>query len=245
MITRFLCAALLVVALAPVPAFAGRPLDTEDPGTVEPGKAELELSGDVSRNPEDVTWVAKGVLSFGVLPRFEARIESGLVAVDPDDLPGNGGLGDSLVGLKYRLADETPALPAALAALTVRLPTGDEARGLGAEGVDVGVLGVVGKSLGPFSLALNGGHTFVTEDSALSFWTVAGAVEYRATAAWSVVGEVVSALGSRAAGDVVILRGGTVYAVSEAIRIDGAVGVGMTRDSPDVAITIGVTLALF
>jgi hypothetical protein len=68
---RWTGAALLVVALGPAPAWAGRPLDTEDTSTVEPGKAEVEISGDFAQTPEDRAWLAKGVLSLGVVPRLE------------------------------------------------------------------------------------------------------------------------------------------------------------------------------
>jgi hypothetical protein len=236
---------LVVLVLGPAVAFAGRPLDTEDTGTLEPGRAELEVSGDVIRNPDDTTWFTKGVLSLGLLPGFEARLESLLLFVEPDGQSVNGGLGDSVFGMKYRLVDEAPALPAVLAALAVRLPTGDDERGLGDEEVDVGLLAVVSKAFGPVSLTLNGGHTFVTREGDGSFWTVAGAVEYRATTAWSVMGEVVSGFGDSAVDDVVILRAGTVYAISERVRVDTAVGVGATRDSPVVIFTVGVTVALF
>lgn len=63
--------------------------------------------------------------------------------------------------------------------------------------------------------------------------------------AWSLVGEVVGELAmSHRADDVVLLRAGTVYAVSERIRFDAAVGFGATRASPDVLLTIGVTINL-
>ncbi|MBI2491904.1 MAG: hypothetical protein HYV94_07385, partial [Candidatus Rokubacteria bacterium] len=54
-------AIVLCVLFAPGAALAGRPLDTEDTGTVEPGKAELELSGDFARNPNDNSWATKAV----------------------------------------------------------------------------------------------------------------------------------------------------------------------------------------
>lgn len=68
---------------------------------MEPGKAELEVSADFAQTPEDRTWFAKGVLSLGVLPRLEARIESLLLSLDPDEGRGRGGIGDSLVGLTH------------------------------------------------------------------------------------------------------------------------------------------------
>lgn len=245
-------ALLLVCATG---ARAGRPLDTEDTGTVEPGKAELELSGDYARNPGDHAWTAKGVLGFGLVPRLEARIESALLFLEPrpadDDEEasgrGRGGIGDSLLGFKYRLLDEADAIPAALGSLTLRLPTGDQDRGLGAEDVDAGLLAVLSKTLGPVTLTVNGGYTFVMRDRDLDFWTATGSVEYRATKEWSLVGEIVSGLGIHGdrTPDTIVLRAGTIYAITERVKLDGAVGIGATRDSPDVVVTFGVTIALF
>lgn len=236
-------ALVLLLLFGPVAAFAGRPLDTEDTGTVDPGKAELELSGDFARNPGDATWSAKGVLNVGLLPRLEARIESALLFIEPEGQSVNGGIGDSLFGVKYRLVDDAPTVPAVLGSLTVRLPTGDDERGLGTEDVDVGLLVVVSKVFGPVTLTWNGGYTFAARDADLSFWTVAGSVEYRATNAWSLVGEVVSGFGADAAGDLTILRAGSTYAITDRIKLDAAVGVGATRESPDVIVTVGVTIA--
>lgn len=233
----------LWLILGPVAAFAGRPLDTEDTGTADPGTVELELSGDFARNPEDSTWSPKGVLNFGLLPGLEARIESALLFVEPDGESVTGGIGDSLFGVKYRFVDEAPTVPAVLGALTVRLPTGDDDRGLGAEETDVGLLAVVSKIFGPVTLTWNGGYTFVSRDADLSFWTVTGSVEYGATDAWSLVAEVVSSLGAEAADDLAVLRAGSRYAITDRIKLDAAVGAGATRASPDVIVTVGVTIA--
>lgn len=238
-------AALLVVAVAPANAWAGRPLDTEDTGTLDPGHAEMELSGEFARNPEDRTWSAKGVLNLGVVPRLEVRIESALLSLEPDEGRGRGGIGDSVVGLKYRLLDEADAIPAVLGGLTLQLPTGDEDRGLGTGDVEVGLLVAASKTLGPVTLTWNGGYTFVPRDRDLEFWTLAASFEYRVTAAWSVVGEVVSTLSTGSSGDTAVIRAGATYAVHPRVRLDAAVGFGVTRDSPDVLVTFGATIYLF
>ncbi len=230
--------------LCPMAAWGSRPLDTEDTGTVEPGKAELELSGDYAKNPENHLSFLKGVLSVGLLPRVEARIESTLLLLEPKGERSRAGIGDSLFGVKYRLLDEAAALPAVLGALTLRLPTGDKARGLGEEGVDVGLFAVVSKAFGPLTLTWNGGRSFITRDRALDFWTFDGSMEYRMTKAWVLVGEAVSAVGATAAPDTVVLRVGSVYAITERVRLDGAVGAGVGRQSPAVLLTVGVTIAL-
>jgi hypothetical protein len=231
--------------LVPAGAWAGRPLDTEDTGTLDPGKAELELSADHAGNPEDTTWSLKGVFAVGLLPRLEARIESAFLFLDPDEGKTVEGIGDSLIGIKYRLLDETETRPALLGGLTLRLPTGDDARGLGAEDVDIGILAVVSKSLDPVTANGNVGYTVVTQDGGLNFWSLNGSIEYRVTAAWSLVGEVVSALGASRAEDTVVFRVGSVYAITERLKLDGALGFGLTSESPDLLATFGVTLGLF
>lgn len=59
------------------------------------------------------------------------------------------------------------------------------------------------------------------------------------------MGEIVSELGTHDRGDVVVLRAGTVLAITEGIEVYTAVGFGLTRDSPDVTVRLGVTIALF
>lgn len=245
--TRSSRVGLVVIALrlvlSPGAAGAGRPLDTEDTGTVEPGKVELELGADYTRNPEDRTGALTGVLSVGVLPGLEGRAESALIRLDQDGQGARGGLGDSLLGVKYRVLDETEARPAVLTALAVRFPTGDDRRGLGARGEDVQLLLVVSKGFGPVTLTGNAGYTVVTTDREADTWTLAGAAEYRLAKAWTLVGEVVGALGARQAADTAVVRIGAVYALTEGIRVDAAVGTGLGRDSPDLSLRVGVTIA--
>lgn len=229
----------------PAELWAGRPLDTEDTGTISPGSVELELSGDYASSGAEHVWTAKGVVGVGLLPGLEARVESGLLMLQPEEVGARGGLGDSVVGVKYRLLDEAEALPALLGSLVLRLPTGDETRDLGAEGVDATLLGVASKAFGPVTLTWNGGYTFVTHNRDLDTWILAGAIEYRATEAWTLVGEIFSVLGATQVPDVATLRVGNVYAITDRVKLDAAIGFGLTRESPDVSATMGATIALF
>lgn len=238
-------AVALLSGLGPPVVWAGRPLETEDTGTVAPGAAELELSANYARNLPDNLWGTRGVLTVGLLPGLDARVESTLLLLAPQDRPSRAGIGDSLLGIKYHLLDDAAALPAVLGALTLRLPTGDAERGLGAEGVDVGLLAAVSKALGPMTLTWNVGYTFVTRDTGLDFWTLAASIEYRLAKAWVLVGEVVSTLGATHAANTAVLRTGALHALSDRVRLDGAVAAGLTRASPDVLVTVGVTIGLF
>lgn len=232
-------------ALAASPTWAGRPLTTEDTGTLDPGKGELELSLDYIRDGAADIFPGGPALNIGLLPRLEGTVATAFVLLDPEGEPLRAGFGDSLVRLKYRFLDERSHWPAVMAAVTARLPTGDEDRGLGEEDVDVQPLAVLSKTFGPVILTVNAGYTFVTRDRDVDVVNLHASAEAGITRAWSIVGEVVSELApDRRTDDRVVLRAGTVYAVRERVRLDAAIGFGTTRASPDVLLTVGVTIAL-
>jgi hypothetical protein len=245
--------AILVVLAWATGTLAARPLDTEDAGTLDPGNSEVELGGDYVRNAADALWILKGTLSAGILPRLEVRFELPVALIDPDG-PGSSfaGVADALVGAKYRFVDERRTLPALMAAVALRLPTGDPDRGreefnvtpLGVEGVDVTRVGIVGKALGPVILHGNAAYTFVTGDREADVATLAVSAEYRVTNALSLVAEVMGFLFVHDAElDTGRVRGGVSYAIRDGIKVDAAVGRGLGHDSPRLLLTVGVTFA--
>jgi len=188
-------------------------------------------------------WTAKGALNVGIFPRFEGKLELPVVVSDPDGSSLQAGFGDVIAGLKYSIVDETPAVPAVAGAVTVRLPSGDPDRGLGEDGVDVTVLGIVGKRVEPFVLHGNVGYRFVTADRSLDMWIVAASVEYQLNARLSLVGEALGFLPADGDQDATgRFRAGVVYAMRDNVRLDAAVGRGFTRDSPRALVTVGVTI---
>jgi hypothetical protein len=222
-------------------------LATEDTGILDPGTVELELGVDYIRERStDLFLLPSGpVLNIGLLPRLEGTLATELRLVDPDDGPPRAGFGDSHVRLKYRFLDETPRMPALVGAVTVRLPTGDQERGLGDRGADVQPLVLASKMLGSVTLTANAGYTFTTRDRDLDAVNVNAAMEVEITRAWSLVGELVSELATRRrADDRVVVRVGTVYAVGERVKLDAAAGFGATRASPDALLTVGITITL-
>jgi hypothetical protein len=225
--------------------WAARPLDTEDPGTVPQGKGELQGSVDAAKGDDGALVGLRGSLGCGLLPNMDIRFQSGLLWGDPQDKPSRVGMADSLVEFKHRLLDKTETLPAFLYAITLRFPTSLGASGLGESGVDATLLAVVGKTFGPVTLNWNGGYVFISRDRDLDLVLLSTSLAYRFTETWSLVGEVVSAIGVNQAPDVVILRVGATYNLTPRIKLDGAVGTGVTRDSPNVTVTIGTTIALF
>jgi hypothetical protein len=233
------------LALLSTPAWAGRPLDTEDTGTVEPGKVELQLSGTFARSPDDDTWLTKASVTLGLLKGLDVRIEVPVLWVERDGGRRHSGIGDTVAGVKYRLLDEGERWPAVLGTLVVRTPTGDEDRGLGEPGVDVALLAVLSKAFGPVTLTWNGGYAFVTDNRKQDVWILTAAAEWAVTKAWSLAGEVVSTLAQHAGPDTALVRTGTAYQIHERVKLDTGIGFGLTRGTRDVVITVGLTATLF
>ena len=237
-------AALAVTLALAGPSWAGRPLDTEDAGTLDPGRFELELSADYARDGDTDVWTARGVLAAGLLPRLEGRVELPVAVRAPaHEGPAVAGPADGVVAVKYRLVDEAATVPVLTIGAGLRVPIGDADRGLGADGIDVAVVGVLGKSVGPVVLHANVGYVFVTADRRRDVWVLAASGEFRVTTELSLVAEALGFLGPHAAQpNTGRARAGVIYAVREDVRLDAAVGHGFGRGSPGTLVTFGVTL---
>src|SRR5262245_61508060 len=161
----------LWLGLAPAVASAARPLDTEDTGTTEQGRFELELGAEHAQGDGTHAWIASGALSFGVLANFEVRVESSALLLHEASAGTHQGLGDTLVSVKDRILVETPAWPAVMLAAAVRLPTAG--KGLGDEDVDVVALLGASKTFGPLTLTGNVAYQFALGDRDLDVWMLA------------------------------------------------------------------------
>jgi Putative MetA-pathway of phenol degradation len=225
---------------APTVASAARPLDTEDTGTTEQGRFELELGAEHAQGDGTHAWIATGALSFGVLANLEVRVESGALLLDEASAGTRRGLGDTLLGVKYRILDETPARPAGVLAAAVRLPTAG--KGLGDDDVDVVALVGASKTFGPLTLTGNVAYQFALGDRDLDVWVLAASLELATTERLTVVAEVVDTEGVDRIGRSVLARAGVVYAVTESLRLDGAVGAGLTSEAPALSVRLGLTL---
>lgn len=148
--------------------------------------------------------------------------------------------------MTYRLLDEGRALPAVALVPAVRFPTGSPDRGLGAAGYEPGVLVALGKTVGGTTITGNAGWSSVTaeDETASDTWTVAGAVEHSLTPRWTLLGESVNTIGTRNA-DTAILRVGTSWQATPAVKLSLAGATGLTPRSPDLIVTVGMMITLF
>jgi hypothetical protein len=102
--------ALFVISLfsiAAQPASAGPPLLTDDPGTPGPNHWEVNLAFTTEKNRHDWEFEAPLLdLNYGIGARIQLKYEVPCVIVDEDGQGTRAGVGNSLVGIKWRFLDE-------------------------------------------------------------------------------------------------------------------------------------------
>jgi hypothetical protein len=244
-------AVALLVAL-PAVAGAGLPLDTEDTGTAERVEAEVAASYE-SASDGDSGELAVTV-NVGLRANLEANVTGTLAVADPADGGARGGIGDTVLAVKYRFLDETPPSPwpALLARVTLGVPTGDEARGLGTGDASVGLLLAASRTLGPVTLTGNVGYTITTGEVDADAVLFGASIEWAVGGPWRLVGEIVGEVGvGRDADDTAVARLGFTWDFYDAgdapgllrkATLAGAVAAGLTAASPDVVVTLGLAL---
>jgi hypothetical protein len=131
-------------------------------------------------------------LVYGLTERMEFTFETSGLSTD-----GEYGLSDSVVGAKYVFLKETEKRPGVAGSFELKLPTGDESRGLGSGEFDYDLRLRTQKTWGWFTAIGNAGYTFVTDPeyggvttSAENVWLLTCAQEYQVAKATKLLSEI-------------------------------------------------------
>jgi hypothetical protein len=262
--------ALAGVAAASGPAAAQPwPFRTEDPRLVAPGavvaRAAFELgadreypasglSGTVFRAPVAIR------LGFG---RAELEIDGGyeLLSIDDRspapldsmlDLSGDRthDVIDPLVGLKIRIAEETPVFPAWSFRIATKLPAAGNESGIGVDTTDFWLWLLAGKTIGPARVAANIGAGVLgiptRGDRQNDVWGYGLSIVAPIGAGWEAGAEVQGSLDVR--GDTPVgteERGQARLGARRAagrLAIDAALILGIEDPDPRLGVVVGVAL---
>jgi hypothetical protein len=160
--------------LAEGPTWAIPPLVSGDIPTADHRTYELFLGyvfkDDGALTEEEIPFWE---LVYGLTSVQELTIEAPIVRRD-DSTGSTTGLGDVVIGTKYRLVGEPAADSGLSASLEVKLPTGDEQRGLGSGAVGVNLRARGGFELRREVVYFNLGHTWVGEEGKDNTWFYSG-----------------------------------------------------------------------
>jgi hypothetical protein len=130
------------------PAFAARPLTTDDAGTVEKGEFQLETGFDFARQENhDKELGPSMTLTYGIFERMDVGIGSGYLFVYPAEDKNENGFADTELKLKYRWIDEKDWRPAFATTGTIKFPTASESKGLGSGKTDLSINTILTKDL--------------------------------------------------------------------------------------------------
>jgi Putative MetA-pathway of phenol degradation len=156
---RCLVCAVVLFALTPR-CFAPPPLVTGDVPTADKGRFEWYLG---ARYQESETGKPDRLLPFtelvyGISDRQELTFETAGLSKE-----GHYGLSDSVLGTKYVFLKETARRLGIAGSFELKLPTGDESRGLGSGEFDYDLRLRAQKTWGWFTAIGNAGYTFVTD----------------------------------------------------------------------------------
>ncbi len=184
-----------LAALAPVPAHAGPPFQTDDPEPVDYQHYEFYTFAQGTHVSGDTSGVGPAFeFNYGLIPNGQFHVIAPMAFDSPAGGPSQFGYGDTELGFKYRFIqeDDKGSRPMVGVFPLVELPTGDQGSGLGAGHARVYLPVWVQKSFGDWTTYGGGGYWFNhgggTDDR--DYWFVGWLLQKQVTKKLAIGGEV-------------------------------------------------------
>jgi Putative MetA-pathway of phenol degradation len=252
--------ALCLSLLAAAPAMAGHPLITDDAGTVDVGKYEIELNGSYTYDKEQAAGITSRSKSsdsellintglykdLGIaisLPyTFSTRTSENNTLVSKDD-----GFGDMTLEVKYAFAEAAGINFAIKPGLT--LPTGKKS--LSDEHLQYATTLIASKEFsdGKYALHANLGyeyHTYKSDSDAgrRSIWSGSVAGEMEVVKGLVVVGNLGISVNPDRSSDTLPAYAltGVRYEINETVEINAGIKLGLTKPEDDLQLIYGMVL---
>lgn len=171
---------LAVLALLPIRAQCGAPFQTDDPAIVEFQHIELLVFYQSTLGAEARTGTLPGLEAhFGIFEKVEFDVVAPLAFNTPSGGSTQRGYGDTELGIKYALLQESDAVPLISALPKVILPSGNSGRGLGSGGSQVFLALAAQKSWGDFQTYVNAGYWINNGLDSRDYWFVGWQGQYQ------------------------------------------------------------------
>ncbi|UCD85879.1 MAG: hypothetical protein JSU92_06700 [Deltaproteobacteria bacterium] len=224
--SRKTLAGLLGILLFASPAFAARPLSTDDAGTVDRGRFETEVGYVYTEYQYTGESALLGFsLKHGLTEKFDFCVGVPY-KIEPEE-----GLGGAVVGVKFALLQEKENFPAV--SLTFFSGLGTSAYALN---------GILTKEISELAVHLNLGHVATGYINVQGVTTYSGAIELALGERLALVGEIVGEVDAYSETDDPVegLLGGSL-GVREDLAFDFGFVFGLNDVSPDWRMTVGLT----
>ncbi|MBM4337927.1 MAG: transporter [Deltaproteobacteria bacterium] len=237
---------MMCIFLVSSNAFAARPLTTDDAGTVEKGKFQVEGGFDFTRQDNhDKEYFPSLTLTYGLFERMDIGIGSGYLFLHPVEGKKVNGLSDAPLKVKYRFFDQKDWIPSFAVSGTLVTPTASKSKGLGSGRADFNLNTIFAWNLSQrWQLYTNLGYTFIGEHRVKNEFNYSAAGQFVLTDQWTLVGEIFGVNnfnGHKRDDPISGLLGIQHCLISDKLILDAGVEIGMNKAAPDFRLTVGVT----
>jgi hypothetical protein len=177
---------LAIAAATPaLSAYAGPPFQTDDPVVLERGRSEVLVFYRQTLAEDGRSGVLPALeLHHGAVENLELDLVVPIAFHAPPGERARRGYGDTELGLKYGLIEETDTKPLVGFAPKLDLPTGNADRGLGNGGAALFLPIWIHKTHGDFEGYGGGGYWINRGADNRSYWFIGAVAGYRLTAQW-------------------------------------------------------------
>ncbi len=258
--------AMLLTLLWSAPAFAAHPLVTDDTGTQERGKFQMELNEESSRDEESEAGITKketggiitAVLTYGIVDNVDVIIgfpwQWSTQKEDGNMISNDKGIGDTSVDVKWRFFEcKSHELNFALKpGLTI--PTGYAVKGFGNGKISGGMMLIATKQWEYGAVHCNVGYTHNSygkfhdnETLKQDIWHASLATEIKMTDKLRSVADTGIDTKNEKTSDTnpVYILGGLIYSISENFDLDVGVKAGMNHTERDRTVLAGLTARFY
>jgi hypothetical protein len=245
-------AVALLACLGPHDACrAGPPLFTDDPETPGRGGWEINISHNIERTRDAfIMETPLFDINYGLMNNDQWKIEFPLLYRDSDERGSHWGMGDLLLGWKYRFLEEEDHRFMASVYPQLLVPTGHEGVGLGSGRVEALFPFQIGKHFLEKKVFAYGeiGYNVVLGAPEANSWKYGLAAQWKATERLELMAEVAGlAFPGGAEPDDTFFNVGFKYDLTKQAALIGAFGRslrGVERGTPDLLTFVGFQLKL-
>jgi opacity protein-like surface antigen len=254
---RLLAGILLsAVLIVPVSSWAAHPLITDDAGTQGKGRYQLELNGQYDSDKETVNGVSvkttgkqiSSTLSYGIVENVDFVLSLpyswGKIEEDESVTYNEQGISDMVFETKWRFLEKEGYSLAAKPG--IRIPTGNDRKGLGAGEVGYQAFLIGSKEIASWSFHANIGYVHnenkVSEQK--NIWHASVATTWEAVKNLKLVTNIGIERNpdGTAKNNPAFLIAGAIYSVNENIDLDCGVKYGVNSSETDWSLLAGIAI---
>jgi hypothetical protein len=247
---------LSAVLIVPVLSWAAHPLITDDAGTLGRGKFQLELTGQYDSDKENVNGVSvkttggqiSSTLSYGIVENVDLVLSLpyswGKIEEDELIVYNEKGISDMVFETKWRFWEKEGYALAAKPG--IRIPTGDDKKGLGAGEVGYQAFLIGSKEMVSWSFHANIGYVHNENKVAeqRNIWHASLATTWEAVKNLKLVTNIGIERNpdNTAKNNPAFLIAGAIYSIDENIDLDCGVKYGLNSSETDWSLLMGIAI---